>query len=353
MSKASISASDTAVGGVIHGAGGAEARPARFSVDAAGVAAVTVDDEVAARAPMSDLDISDRVGSIARRIVFPDGSLFETADNDGVDRALGRRGPGLVATLERFHPRLIAVVAAVIALSAALYRFAVPLLVEIAVAVTPPAVPNLIGGGTLASLDQFAFSATTLDAKRQHVLADGFNDLARLTPRGVDGFRLHFRAGGAIGPNAFALPDGAVILTDELVALAGSDDEMLLGVLAHEIGHVEHVDTLRQLYSAAGAAAMIMLIAGDIGAGAEDVLTQGAALASLSYSRRQEASADRYSVELMHRAGKDPAAIARLFRLLEKELGDSGGGAFFSTHPDTPDRIEAVERMAAEIRLSR
>ena len=38
-------------------------------------------------------------------------------------------------------------------------------------------------------------------------------------PRGRDGYMLHFRKGGPIGPNAFALPDGTIVLTDELVDL--------------------------------------------------------------------------------------------------------------------------------------
>ena len=57
-------------------------------------------------APVGAVEISARVGSIRRRIGFPDGSVFETADNDGVDRLFLPRGRGLVHELERFRPRL-------------------------------------------------------------------------------------------------------------------------------------------------------------------------------------------------------------------------------------------------------
>jgi predicted Zn-dependent protease len=139
------------------------------------------------------------------------------------------------------------------------------------------------------------------------------------------------------------------VLTDELIELAGGDEDLVLGVLAHEIGHVDHDHSLRQLYRAAGITTLIMLIGGDIGSGAEDVLVQGTAVLALSYSRAAERDADRYSVELMHRIGRDPAAIARFFELLRDKLGDNSQGDFLSSHPATPERIEETRRYANEV----
>ncbi len=344
MSKDSTLASD-GVSGVFHAAGGAAGAEAVLRV-VDGMAEVVAGGAPFSRAPLSGLAISARLGSVARRVTFPDGGLFETFDNDGIDRLAGFAGAGFVAEAERFHPRLLVAVVAVIALLFATYRYALPVMVELAVAVTPPAVPALMSKGALQSLDTTVFEETGLDKERQHTLLGGFNRLAALTPRGITGYTLHFRGGGPIGPNAFALPDGTVVLTDELVALAGDDDAMIFGVLAHELGHVEHEDSLRRLYRAAGAAGLIMLIGGDLGSGAEDILVQGAGLAALSYSREQESAADRYSVELMARAGFDPTAIARFFRVLATEFGDQGGSDFFSTHPASGDRAEEVERLA-------
>ncbi|MDT4890527.1 Beta-barrel assembly-enhancing protease [compost metagenome] len=94
-----------------------------------------------------------------------------------------------------------------------------------------------------------------------------------------------------------------------------------------------------------------MMIGGDIGSGAEDILVQGAGLLSLSYSRAAEAAADRHSVELMLKARRDPTAIARFFDLLEKELGDSSDTSILATHPGTPDRRKAILDYAGELRV--
>lgn len=294
---------------------------------------------------------SDRVGSIPRRIAFADESVFETDDNDSVDRLmqpLAKRGSGFVHSLERFHPRLAVFVVLVALLAAAIYRFAVPVLVEVAVLVTPPVVPELLSSSTMTTLDNTVFEPSKLDAETQKDIAEGFDKLAAASAGGADGYSLNFRKGGHIGPNAFALPDGTIVLTDELVEMA-NDNETILGVLAHEIGHVDHDHSLRQVYRAAGVTGLILLIGGDVGAGVEDILIQGSALLQLRHSRSAEAEADRFSIELMHRTGHDPLAISRFLELIRDKLGDTSESDFLSTHPATPSRIEETKRYAEEL----
>lgn len=296
--------------------------------------------------------VSPRVGRIPRRVRFADGSVFVTLDNDGIDRLRitpAARRSGLVHDLERFRPRLAAFVVVVALMAFAIYRYALPVMIEVAVAVTPPVVPQMIGSAAIDTLDRVLLSETELPPDRQRDLETQFAALAQFSDLGADGFNLVFRDGGPLGPNALALPDGTVILTDQLVALA-DDDEMILGVLAHEIGHVELQHSLRQVYRLAGMSALIMLIAGDVGEAVEELLVEGSALLSLSYSRAHESEADRRSVELMLKAGHDPLAINRFFASIREELGVAGESGMLSTHPGTAERAEALEAYAAELR---
>jgi Zn-dependent protease with chaperone function len=291
------------------------------------------------------IDISARVGSIPRELTFPDGSLFETNDNDAIDRLLGEdrnQTANAVNWLEQFRPRLLVIAGAAILLGVATYRLALPVLVEVAILVTPPIVPNVISSTTLQALDTTVFSPSNLQPSRQQEIRNGFDTLISHTEGGAEHYQLNFRKGGVIGPNAFALPDGTLVLTDELVSLAGDDTEMILGVLAHEIGHVEHQHSLRQLYRAAGVAGLTMLIAGDIGSAMEDILTQGGGVLALSYSRDAESEADRRSVELMRKAGMDGTAIERFFAVLEEKFGDHSSTSMLSTHPGTPQRRQDI-----------
>ena len=341
-------ASDNAAiaGGEWHPAGSSRSVEARLVERAGEITAIPAGgDKPLAGAGLAWVEISARVGSIPRRVTFPDGSVFETWDNDGIDRYLaarGRGGAGFVHWLEQFRLRLIVIVLVAFALGGGVYRWGVPALVEVAIWTTPPIVPKLMGEGTMQALDKTTFSPTKLPEGRRKEIADGFARIAAQSPRGAGAYNLNFRDGGIIGPNAFALPDGTLVVTDQLVEMAGGDTEMIVGVLAHEIGHVELEHSLRQFYRAAGMTGLIMLIAGDIGSAVEDVLVQGGGLLALSYSREAETNADRRSVELMAKAGYDPTAIARFFTMIEEKFGDTSDTSILSTHPGTPQRKKDI-----------
>lgn len=334
-----------------HPPGSSHSVAARLQAGRDGLA-VTTGDTVLAGAVIDRVEISPRVGSIPRRLTFPDGSVFETGDNDGVDAWLHRyKGAhaGLIHGLEAFRPRLIVFTLAVVLLTVAIFRYAVPVLVEVAVWVTPPMVPEMIGSGALSSLDSTVLGPSKLADDRKATISAEFQKLAAVSEGGAGAYKLEFRDGGPIGPNAFALPNGSLIVTDDLIKLAEGDDVMVLGVLGHEIGHVEYKHTLRQIYRMAGVTALILLVAGDVGSGVQDILTQGSAILALSYSRDAEAEADRRSVELMRAAGYDPTALARFFARLEATTGDHSDTSMLSTHPGTPERQRAVIDYANEL----
>ncbi|NWJ24522.1 M48 family metallopeptidase [Rhizobium sp. RM] len=297
------------------------------------------------QAEIGSVEISHRIGAIPRELHFPDGSLFETSDNDGIDRLLQgyiTKRSGLVNWLEQFRLRLVGITLCAVLLAYGTYKLALPAMVEVAVAVTPPIVPQIMSSSTLEALDRTVFSESALPVEKQDRIRAEFARIATHAEGSPETYKLNFRDGGYIGPNAFALPDGTIVLTDELVELAGDDTQMITGVLAHEIGHVEYEHSLRQLYRAAGVAGLVMLVAGDVGSAMEDILTQGGGLLALSHSRDAEHQADRRSVELMRAAGLDATAIERFFAILEEKLGDKDGTTIISTHPGTPERRKAI-----------
>ncbi|EJN04840.1 M48 family metallopeptidase [Phyllobacterium sp. YR531] len=323
-----------------------------LTAEAGSLSVVSTEETLLVSDDISAVTITGRVGNIPRRLTFSDGTVFETPDNDAIDRLVfahrGRRS-GWIHSLERFHPRLLVVAVLAIAFTFGIYRYGLPVLVNVAVAVTPPIVPELMAKGTMQTLDATTFNPTELTEEDQTELLEGFERLAVESEYRPEQLKLQFRQGGLIGPNAFALPDGTIIITDELVEMADGDSEMLLGVLAHEIGHVELEHSLKQVYRSAGAVALIMLIGGDIGSGTEDILTQGAGLLALSHSRAQEAEADRRSVEMMLKAGYNPEAIGRFFKLIQEKLHDTSNTSMLSTHPGTPDRLKSVQEYMQEL----
>jgi Zn-dependent protease with chaperone function len=143
-------------------------------------------------------------------------------------------------------------------------------------------------------------------------------------------------------PNAMALPGGRIYVDSGLIAKAQTPDE-LAGVLAHEIGHIAHRDGTRTVLQTAGLSFMFGMMLGDFVGGGAVVIAARTVLKS-SYSRRVEAAADAYSVDLMEKAGGDPHALgAVLARIVDDK---DRGMKLLLDHPETKDRIAAIDAVA-------
>src|SRR5690606_20088845 len=139
---------------------------------------------------------------------------------------------------------------------------------------------------TLSLLDSQLLQPSQLPVARQQALKEKFHAFTRGLPR-ADGLRLDFRHSPGIGPNAFVLHDGQVVMTDQLVALA-EDDAELLAVLGHEAGHHERRHGLRRAMEKSAFLVVMGFLFGDVsGAGALSVSLPILLLES-GYSRQHE-----------------------------------------------------------------
>lgn len=294
-----------------------------------------------ATAQADRLDWDMPVGRAPRRARFPDGTLFETPETAQIDRVRAGSGWTRLHRAERFGRPLVLVTLAAVLAGFLVWRFALPALVTMAVALTPDPLRAVIDRGSLESLDRTLAEPTALETGRQQDVKDIFETLlASLGPEGSGrDFSLHFRSTPAVGPNAFALPGGTVVITDQLVEGFG-DPDVIAGVLAHEIGHVVEDHGLRQLYRALGFYVLVALIAGDTGPILEDVLLEGGVLMNLSFSRAHESAADTFGLRLAETAGYDPAGLLAFFEALPG-AGTSGTG-WLSTHPAPTERMDAI-----------
>jgi Zn-dependent protease with chaperone function len=136
-------------------------------------------------------------------------------------------------------------------------------------------------------------------------------------------------------PNAGAIPGDHIIVTSGLIDLADSPD-MVAGVLAHEIAHLELRHPTQGVISNLGVAATISLILGGSGAGDIAYLAT-----SMSYSRDMETEADIRGLELLHQAGLKADGLAAFFKLMAEREEEKGGGImpdWLSSHPGLSDR---------------
>jgi Zn-dependent protease with chaperone function len=289
-----------------------------------------------AEAPRRQVQVSSRLGSLARRLDFPGGARFETADNDGVD-ALLRRGSGMLHRLEQSWRMVLAGIVIAAAAVAWFGYYGVPLAALWMAERTPQAVSVFITRQTLDTIDGRVLKPTRLKpAQRQHLDAL-FAIVAKAEGRG--GYRLLLRDAPFIGPNAFALPDGTIVLTDQLAQMIRSDDE-IEGVFAHEMSHVNRAHVLQRVYQASLVPAAIAFITGDATQVGHFAAVLPGVLLQSAYSRQFEQQADDDAARLLKRMGRDPGAMGNLLERMERKLcgKDGCGPGWLGDHPATAQR---------------
>ena len=322
-----------------------QARPVTLRFEASGSLTVR-GDGVELSFGRAQVRVESRLGNTPRFIRLPGDARCEVSDNDGVDRALdhwgGRGGASWIHRLEASWRLALFSVGVMSLVAFVVIRFGLPVAAKHIAYGLPMRVSERLGTDTLTVLDKVFFKPSELSDERQAELREEFQDLLRQQADTYP-YQLVFRASPVIGANALALPNGTVIMTDELVALAGHDDE-ILGVLAHECGHVQGRHALRSLLQNSAVVVVITLATGDMSA----VSAVGAALPTIllesKYSRLFEAEADEYGVKALRAAGRDPAHLANILERLsagsektEKLL------AYISSHPATKERIQAIK----------
>jgi beta-barrel assembly-enhancing protease len=144
--------------------------------------------------------------------------------------------------------------------------------------------------------------------------------------------------------NAFALPGGFFYVNSGLIMNADNEAE-LAGVMSHEIAHVAACHAAReQTRSQLANLATIPLIfvGGGLGYAAQAALSLAVPAGFMKFSRGFESEADFLGLEYMYKAGYDPQAFIAFFEKIQAQEKQKPGtiAKVFSTHPQTPDRIE-------------
>jgi predicted Zn-dependent protease len=156
-------------------------------------------------------------------------------------------------------------------------------------------------------------------------------------------YRLEFRRAGTGAVNALALPGGTIVLLDGLVDFAG-DGDAVLGVLGHELGHVVHKHSARQIVTSLGVGTVASLLWGDFSGVAASVPV---VLGMLRYSRSAEREADEFAITLLRTQAASVRSLVEFFErlgALESPFGDDKIPDFLSTHPATEERLERLRR---------
>jgi Zn-dependent protease with chaperone function len=220
------------------------------------------------------------------------------------------------------------------------------------VPLVPDKVRQQMGQHTFYTLKKTTLQPSELPAEQQQELQQLWQQSLAQLPLRYQDYQLHFFRSRLLGANAFALPDGTVVITDDLVKRLAEQPDALLAIMLHEIGHVEQQHSMRLVAQSLGAALVFGILFGDVETLGELVLGSGAGLLQNAFSRDMEREADQFALTHLQLLGKSPNAFADAMTALlqQQENSDVDHSAllkYLSTHPDTAERIEQARKAAA------
>ncbi|MCB1889904.1 MAG: M48 family metallopeptidase [Rhodocyclaceae bacterium] len=332
---------DASIEGLLFDGSSSRARPVRLAVVAGGFDLSFLDGSHGReRLPLHAIRWQEALGHQVRRATLADGSSLELPCGPALDRILAasRHREASVSRWQASASIALGALLVLLAVLFATYRWGLPAVAEHLAARVPADALAGFDGHLVGTLEAGGMIApTTLPADQRAAIVAASRALPGPLPD------LRFHAAPGIGANAFALPGGTIVVTDELVELAGSP-RAVAAVVAHEMGHVHHRHGLRQLIQSSAIAVVVGLWIGDF----DSMLTVASTvLLGSAYSREFEYEADGHGAALLTGAGLSPRLLADMLARLSADAGESqGAGGYLSSHPPTPERIDRLHRLS-------
>lgn len=308
-------------------------------------------------------------------LIFEHGSVFIPEDRQF-------RWPNLTAKhrlAEWLESHWITVLSSVVIVPLflwAMVNHVLPIAAHSAVSFLPSSISKSMGDQTLYILDKTYLDPTELSAKQQNQVEAIWNNIVTTLELPANQYQLHFRK-FSMGANALALPNGSIIVTDDIVTLMKNNKNALTAVLLHEIGHVEHQHSLKMIAQTTATTMLFAMMFGDIEGAGELILGAGTGLLQSAFSRNMEREADEYSHKHLPKLGISSTAFADAMALLESSYSSSNKASdenpeeasvnsnykdtpqnemsnihhwlqYLSSHPDTQERINTARKKGGE-----
>jgi Zn-dependent protease with chaperone function len=306
---------------------------------------------------LADVEVQAKLGKSKRLIDLSDGGRLEALDIGELEAAVTSKTNVFWRTVHYFENHLGWVLVSLMAtvfVGWMFLQFGVPLLAEHVANATPPNIEAKLGDEVLKGLDTKLgyFSPSKIEKSRQDSIKNALTRMC-VAFKNCPQYRLEFRDSSVIGANAFALPGGVMVITDDLIRLSKNDTE-IVAVLAHELGHVKKRHAFRQSIQGALSGLVLAAATGDvssIASGLPGVLMQ------MRYTRELEIEADTFALGALEKACLPPKAFADILLRLGKnernanpqsskksnsedvQAGDPVSD-MLSSHPDTLSRIK-------------
>jgi Zn-dependent protease with chaperone function len=293
---------------------------------------------------LDEVEFSERIGNIPRKIYFPDETIFQTSENDILDNFLKNQSRdktnNFVFNLEsKLKYVLFTFIFSILSLYLVAFEF-IPFGAEKIAFSLPQEIMKDTDKETLEQLDEYFLIESNLSKQRQKELKELFS---LYYPEDLPELNLQFRGSSEIGANAFALPNGTIIFTDELIEKS-IDDKELLSIFFHEIAHIKYRHSLQSMILNSTFVIFWTFITNDISGISTLITGLPILIINSKYSREFETEADEYAYNLMQKNSIEPHYFLDILNRISSNENNSTVLNYFSSHPNTHEREKTFQK---------
>ncbi len=288
-------------------------------------------------ASIHDIDISLEPGKLAPKIRLPSGWLFIPDASEEMNEFLAKHGrKSNLSKLEKSAKAIFLSTLLIIGLTIGVFTHGIPWFSEQVVRWLPDKAHERVAEYVLRSIDKEWLSASELSPVQQNNIRSRFYQHLEQLPPMPFSPRLEFRSSGR-SPNAFALSGGVIIMLDEMVTLAQTDEE-LDAILLHELGHIYHQHVMHKLVSSSLVSVTVSLMTGESSGMIDTMAGTGVFILQNGLSRDAEIEADEFAKRSLKTLYGSSESLAIIFERLQAE--SSIVPEWLSSHPDMDKRIQ-------------
>ncbi len=309
-----------------------------------GTLILSVEDGVLRCTPVDDIVFSITQDGTFAIGYFADGASLQITDALLIAKLKSKNTiPALLAS--SWRGAFVAFMA-LVALVFCIYRWGIPAVADEAANLMPDAWAKNIEASVMKEVDSNMCKTSELPDSRQIKLLQRFSALQMAaTPivQAAPEAKLIFRSCALMGPNAFNIGREIIVLTDEMVKFAGNDDAVL-GILAHELGHLESDHVMRGILRYAGVGLVATALLGDV---SSIVAAAPTLVMRNQFTQVFEREADAHALARLKAANISTKPLATVFKKLNKN-DDSGEGdgkrwEWMLSHPDSGERAKLFD----------
>lgn len=288
-------------------------------------------------ASIHDIDITASPGKLPPKIRLPSGWLFVPSSAEKVNEFLVQHGKkSSLSQLEKNAKAIIVSTLLIVGLTIGSFTHGIPWFSKQVVNWLPHEAHEVLADYVLTSIDEEWLSPSELPIEQQDAIRARFYQHLDKLPPAPFAPQLEFRSSDG-SPNAFALSGGVIIMLDEMVELAQTEEE-LDAILLHELGHIYHQHVMHRLVSSSLVSATVAVMTGESSGLIDTMVGAGVFVLQSGHSREAEIEADEFAKKSLKKIYGTSEPLAVIFERLQQESSDIP--EWLSSHPEMEKRIQ-------------